>query len=204
MKEIRGRGRVLKTFASFTLVFLSGTLISMYFILPMIRVDLRFAELEAYVVRNSVLFSPVFSGVMLVLLWIFNSALASLLGKRLSRNVRVKLVRVMNEISISYLPILILLLFLIPYTWLSLPNYTASSLDEYLEFVKEFEKNDTYINGILVILFISLMSNIIYPLVFKYRLGFGWRDAALLTSAILLSNALITLWIFGTGQGILP
>ena len=194
----------MKTFTSFTLVFLSGTLISMYFILPMIRVDLRFAELEAYVVRNSVLFSPVFSGVMLVLLWIFNSALASLLGKRLSRNVRVKLVRVMNEIAVSYLPILILLLFLIPYTWLNLPNYAASSLDEYVELVKELEKNGTYVNGILVILFISLMSNIIYPLVFKYRLGFRWRDAALLTSAILLSNALITLWIFGTGQEILP
>ena len=194
----------MKTFASFTLVFLSGALTSIYFILPMIRVDLRFVELEAYVVRNSVLFSPVFSGVMLVLLWTFNSALASLLGRRLSRNVKVKLVRVMNEIAISYLPILILMPFLIPYTWLNLPSYVANSLDEYVELVKELERNGIYVNGILVILFISLMSNVIYPLVFKYRLGFGWKNAALLTFAILLSNALIMLWIFGTGQGILP
>ena len=186
----------MRAISSFIAVFSSGALTSLYLVLPVIRVNLGYtAEPEAYVVRNSALLSSIPSGIMLVLMWTFDSSLASLLGRRLRRGVRVKLIEVMNELVLAYLPTLILLLFLIPYTWLNLPNLTAEDLGEYLYLVKGLEESGIYSSGILAILFSSLASSAIYPLVFRYRLGFRWNHAAVLSFVVLLSNTLILLWV---------
>ena len=192
------RENIMRFLTSFLLVFLTGITFYLYFTMPFLKPNIALhSDRDVRILRGSLLLASMFSGIIVVLLWVVESSLASLIIRKLTkgkRSVRPSLALVMREFSLAYIPPLIFLLIIIPFVWFNLPDSTVTTVEELVDAARNLGSSSLYVNGMLALIMVSLSRYVIYVISLRFRLSVGWKAIAIVIISLLIVETLIALW----------
>ncbi len=188
----------MRLFFSFMLVLLTGIMVYLYFTMPFLKPSIStYAEMDVRIIRGSFLLTPVFSSLIVVLIWAVESSLASLVIRRSVRGAersQINLGVIMSEFSLGYFPEFIFLLIIVPLVWFNLPEYTVTSVEGLINASKSLGESPLYVNGMLALIAVSISRYPIYAAILRYRLDIGWRETLTIIALLIIVDTLIALW----------